>query len=172
LEYNVARNSLDGVDLHRCTLWDAEAELDFYTEKHTPGQLFMSVVHGHTNDLKTKITVPAIGLSRFLDTIIDSLKMHVEVAEEQILSDLEREGACECILQTAIEYHRPHHVESSRLGHVLAMLERKSFGLRGLCRPAATRAQIPIRRRNGSFITPELNRKCNLVPMKTASLSP
>lgn len=128
LEHNVSRNNLEGVSLHRCALWDAEGELDFYTGKNTPSQLSMSAACDRLNGQSTRIRVPAMRLSRFLDgKVIDFLKIDVEGSEEHILADLEKEGSFENIRQMAIEYHHPPERESSRLGQTLAMLERENF---------------------------------------------
>ena len=127
--------------------------------KDIAGQLSVNVVHDCTNKRNTKISVPAIPLSRFLDgKTIEVPKIDVGGSDERIPLVLEREGAFESIWQTAIEYHNPRNVESSRLGHILAMLERKSF----TCEVYADlrqRALRPIRRRNDlCTMTPMLNK--------------
>lgn len=129
LEENIRQNGLDGIKLHQCALWDSEGELDFYVDKDTPGQLSMSVLDDRRQGLATKIKVPAVRLSQFLNgKAIDFLKIDVEGSEERLLCDLAREGSLRKIRQLAIEYHHPAGGEQSRLSGVLTMLEKEGFG--------------------------------------------
>jgi hypothetical protein len=88
----------------------------------------MGVLGHRLNEPDAKITVPAVRLSPHLrGRAIDFLKIDIEGSEERVLKDLAEDGALPNIRQMVVEYHHPPEGEPSRLGQLLAMLEKEHF---------------------------------------------
>ncbi len=72
---------LEGVELHACALWKENGFLNFNSEGSDAGTLM------DTDRAKTKIQVPTIRLRDYLQESVDFLKLDIEGAEGEVLSD-------------------------------------------------------------------------------------
>ncbi|HTB92857.1 MAG TPA: FkbM family methyltransferase [Candidatus Sulfotelmatobacter sp.] len=127
LKENISFNSPAGINLHQGALWDSEGEVDFYTGS-IPGSLGMSAFRERLAGDETKVSVPAVCLSRFLEgKNIDFLKLDVEGAEGRVLCDLEQTKTLGRIRQMVIDYHHPGNGTPYQLGQLLTSLEERDF---------------------------------------------
>jgi FkbM family methyltransferase len=124
LQKNIQRNQLD-VETHNCALWNQDTEIDFFTDRTNPGGLLMSTDASRARG--EPIKVPARRLSGFIHDTVDFLKLDVEGAEHQVLSDLAQTGKLAKIRQMVIEYHHRIGQQKSCLAQFLGELERGGF---------------------------------------------
>jgi len=125
LQSNILRNRLTDVTTHNCALWDHNGTVDFFVNHEIPGSLLMST--DPTRCKGAPLRVPSRVLSEFLEEPVDFVKLDVEGAEHQILSELLQSGKASLINQMVIEYH--HHIGSqpSHMADFLRMLEQAKF---------------------------------------------
>lgn len=74
------------------------------------------------------ILVPARRLSEFIFSDIDLLKIDVEGAEGEILSDLATTGKLRYVKRLHLEYH--HHIDATEdnISSALNLMEKNGFG--------------------------------------------
>ncbi|MHB1328598.1 MAG: FkbM family methyltransferase [Gemmatimonadales bacterium] len=135
LRTNIETNGLD-VALHQVAVAEREGTVDFFSNDDVSASLDMSILPGRTG---SSIEVQARRLSDYIDGEIDLLKLDVEGAEEQVLTELGESGALRRIKAIVCEYHHHRPVRSDRLSNVLAVLEGNGFGyqLRAHCSAAS-----------------------------------
>lgn len=127
LEQNVWANNLAGVTLVNKALYDTVGSVPFYVSPDQPGLLVQST--RKENLVSSQITmVETEKLSTYLTEPIDFLKMDIEGAEEQVLTDLKKTGKLDLVREIVLEYH--HHLtpREDKLGVFLKMLEQTNFG--------------------------------------------
>jgi FkbM family methyltransferase len=84
LTRNVARQELSDVELHRRAVWSSETTLNFHSEGADGGRL--SNDNGDEGGARIK-SVPTARLRDFLDRPVDFLKIDIEGAETEVLTD-------------------------------------------------------------------------------------
>ncbi|WP_220624286.1 FkbM family methyltransferase [Pontibacter sp. HSC-14F20] len=104
LQQNVTANKLKGVRLFNYVLSDTNGEVDFYIPAATAG------LNGSLNPFiakGTKQRLPAYRLSGLLpeNSVIDFVKVDIEGAEFNLLSDLSESGRLNDIQQLVVELH-------------------------------------------------------------------
>lgn len=122
LRKNVEANGLGEVALHNVALWNERGTVSFYIPQDGLGSLRMS-----TNPARLQgkqILVPSGRLSDFILGPIELLKLDVEGAEHQVMSDLLESGQLRQIRQMIVEYHHNVAGEPAQLGSFLRILEQ------------------------------------------------
>ncbi len=126
LEKNIRENGLSDIDLHRKAVMENEGMVNLFHNPEKPGALTMSTCRERKP--RRHKAVEATVLSKYIDRKVDFLKIDVEGAEKQILTELLHEGKLGLIRQMVMEYH--HHItaEADALSEVLRILEHAGFG--------------------------------------------
>jgi FkbM family methyltransferase len=122
---NVEANGLLDVEVHRAALGRKTGEAQFFEDPDDPATFRMSTRPGRIQG--TASSVPQHGLSELLDADVDLLKLDVEGAEDDVLSELIESGAISRVDQLVVEYH--HHLDPERdfLGAFLERLHGQGF---------------------------------------------
>jgi len=126
LQQNVEQNRLQDVTAYNLMLSNAEGEHVFYTGADLGGRLSMSANPGRISNSR-EIIVKAGKLSNFIDGPIDLLKLDVEGAEWDVMSDLRASGKMPLIRRMVIEYHHKIGGQASCFAAFLRMLEEEGF---------------------------------------------
>jgi len=119
LEKNILNYQMKNVELFKQAVWNANEELEFFTDKGMGGRL------GNKYENQTPNKIEAIRLKDFIrDKHVDFLKMDIEGAEYLVIQD------CESILgqidNLFIEYHSMVD-EDQKLDEILLILKRNGF---------------------------------------------
>ena len=132
LSKNVSQNGLADIELHQVALGDTDGMAEFYRGTGAGG-LIMSLMKERLAD--GKINVPVRRLSQFINEDVDLLKLDIEGAEDQVMSDLASNGKLNLIGQIHLEYH--HHIRGDvdHLSAILWLLEENGFGYQLAARP-------------------------------------
>lgn len=130
LKKNIAQNRFSDVTLVNAAVSDSNGLIDFYVGDVKKGALNMSTKSERNS--KNKITVKSISLSEFIkehfkDKKIDFLKMDIEGAEVEVISDLHHNGVLKNIEQGVIEYHHKSGETKSQLSSFLKIFEAEGF---------------------------------------------
>jgi FkbM family methyltransferase len=122
---NIEQNGLGGVAVHRAALGRETGEVQFFEDPDDPATFRMSTRPGRIEG--TASSVPQYRLSELLTADIDLLKLDVEGAEDDVLTDLVESGAVSRVDQLVVEYH--HHLDPERdfLGAFLEGLRGQGF---------------------------------------------
>jgi FkbM family methyltransferase len=122
---NVEANGIDGVDVHCEALGRETGKVDFFEDPRDPATFRMSTRPERLAGVAR--TVPQRRLSELVNEDVDLLKLDVEGAEDDILTDLVESGAIGRIAQLVVEYH--HHLDPQRdfLGSFLERLRAQGF---------------------------------------------
>jgi FkbM family methyltransferase len=125
LESNVRRNGLTKVELHENALAARDGAIDFFIDATDGESLLQSALR--TRMPKSRRTVEAVRLSRFIDRPVDFLKLDVEGSEMEVLRELRDSGRLGLIRQMVVEYH--HHIlpDQDNLSEFLALLQAAGF---------------------------------------------
>ncbi|MHC4861618.1 MAG: FkbM family methyltransferase [Planctomycetota bacterium] len=126
LTENVAGNRLSDVDLVNAALWKEEGRIDFHAGDE-PGGLMMSA---HPARLQGKrVEVDAVPLSRTLKEHddVDLVKLDVEGAEQEIVTELDASGTLGSVREWIIEYHHRIGAAPSRLSRFLEISEKWGY---------------------------------------------
>lgn len=121
LKKNVSVRSYKDVDLRQEAAWIRDEDLTFYSEGSLAGSIKVDYVNAGN-----KNTIKAI---RFKDVLskfdkIDFLKIDIEGAESEVLSDVESElNRCEFLF---FEYHSTYDTQQE-LGELLSLVTRNGF---------------------------------------------
>lgn len=123
LEKNIVRNGLTDVQTIQAALAGEESTLDFYSdEKHS------SHLAKHTPSAPpggwTRHDVPCVRLRDHLTESVDFLKMNIEGAEWEVLSD--SEDRLRLVREMVIEYHHLPGLQRT-LHKILELLHRQRF---------------------------------------------
>lgn len=124
LRRNVESNQLRDVCVEQAAVGAAAGELLLHSA--APGSLRASTSPARAGGQQS--TVEVVPLSAWMDAPVDLLKLDVEGAELDVLSELHRSGALGRVSRIAMEYH--HHLdgEGDRLASALDLLEANGFG--------------------------------------------
>jgi FkbM family methyltransferase len=127
LRSNVEGNHLADVTIHNKALSDNDGTLTFYFDPDDPGMLLMSTREDRIGE-RGKTEVEATKPSHYIDGPIDFMKLDVEGAEDDVMTELVESGKLTLIDQMVIEYH--HHLEMGvdKLSAMLALLEQNGYG--------------------------------------------
>jgi FkbM family methyltransferase len=118
LKYNIEAFNFSNVKLIKKACWNEETILKFYSEGADGGRVAMSF------DTKQIIEVETIRLRKFLDRKVDFLKIDIEGAEVQVLTDCEEFlGNVENLF---VEYHSYIGIEQT-LDKLLKILKKSGF---------------------------------------------
>lgn len=118
LKKNVESFGFKNVELHNKAVWNAESELDFYSEGSWGGRI------PKPGDEENIIKVSTIRLKDFLNQQVDFLKIDVEGAETEIIKDCaENLTAVDYLF---VEYHS-HSEERQTLQEILSIIKGAGF---------------------------------------------
>ncbi len=122
LEENIKDNRIYNVETHNIALSDKEMQISFYIDDN-PGTLVGSInrERGGHNEFK----INSQKLSMYLEKIdsVDLIKMDVEGAEVNILSDLYESSTINKVNEYIIEYHHNIKGDKSNLSSFLQKFE-------------------------------------------------
>lgn len=140
LQKNIAQNHLGLVSVHNLMLANADGERPFYVASEVGGSLKMSSLPDRVSNNR-RITVKCGRLSKYIEGPVDLLKLDVEGAEFEVLTDLKSSGKISQIERMVIEYHHKVGSQASCLAKFLALLEEEGFDyqISGRCDPIAQR---------------------------------
>lgn len=128
LEKNIAANRLSDVAAYQFACGSRDEERDFYIDE-TDERWFSSasfLPRAWNNQQQTrKISVAVRRLSQYLPGTVDLLKMDVEGAEEEILTELDE--TLRSIKRIIFEFHPAYGKNPQKIEHLLNV---KGFGLR------------------------------------------
>lgn len=136
LKKNIDQNRLQDVSAHHLMLSNSDGEHSFYVDASAPGSLRMSGVPGRLSNHR-EILVKTGRLSDFVEGPVDFLKLDVEGAEFDVMSDLKGSRKLAHIRRMVIEYHHKIDGQASCLARFLALLEDEGFEyqITGRCYP-------------------------------------
>jgi FkbM family methyltransferase len=136
LQKNIEQNHLDDVSAYNLLLSNAEGEHSFYCAADEAGSTKMSALPDRLSNNR-EIMVKAGKLSHYIDRPVDLLKLDVEGAELDVMTDLKSSGKLSLIRQVVIEYHHRIGNRASCLARFLALLEEEGFEYQvsGSCDP-------------------------------------
>jgi FkbM family methyltransferase len=126
LKKNVEQNHLRDVTVHNLMLSNIEGEHHFYIASDVAGSLRMSGTPDRISN-HCEILVKAGKLSDYVDGPVDFLKMDIEGAEFDVMSELKSSGKISQIRRMVIEYHHKIDGQPSCLAKFLALLEDAGF---------------------------------------------
>ncbi len=126
LESNMVENNVENVELHNIALYDKETEISFFVGSNA-GTVTGSIKkdRGGLRELRVKTH----RLSQFLENLesVDLIKMDVEGAELNILTDLINSSTINKAKEYIIEYHHNMKEDKSMLGGFLQKFEDNGF---------------------------------------------
>ena len=117
LNENIARNGLQGVDVHEVGLGSETGVTTFVADNSASGQF---------GESENSIQVRVEPLSKYVDGPVDFLKLNIEGQELAVLRDLEATGKLRQVREIVIEYHGWARQEQ-RLSELLSILDRSGF---------------------------------------------
>jgi FkbM family methyltransferase len=126
LEKNIKDNHLSSVSLHNCALSDKEGEIDLYYDPSNLGALCMSIKPQRL--YKEKVKVKTELLSKYINEDVDFLKMDIEGAELEVITELAKAKKLKSIKQMIIEYHHHFIKDRDAFSGILRILEDAGFG--------------------------------------------
>ncbi|HAV93348.1 MAG: hypothetical protein CMF52_07630 [Legionellales bacterium] len=132
LQSNILRNQLLNVQAFNCALGAYDGVTHFYTSKakHLSGGLGNSIkpvwgIQEHLSQYDTSIKVPLRRLSTFINRPVDYLKLDVEGAESDILSEISHR--LHLVKQLHVEVHCLGNQDQVLLTRLTDLLERHQF---------------------------------------------
>jgi FkbM family methyltransferase len=126
LQKNVERNRLKDVSVYNLMLSNTEGDQPFYLSADEEGALSMSANPNRISSHR-EITVKAGKLSSYINGPIDLLKLDVEGAEWDVMTDLKSSGKISLVRRMVIEYHHKIGGQASCMARFLALLEGEGF---------------------------------------------
>lgn len=126
LSSNVAQNNLGGVELRNSALAGSDGKITLYSSFAGPGELNASIYKARSGGEPRRVT--AAKLSQFITRPVALLKLDIEGAEGEVLTELRASGKLPLISRIVLEYH--HHIDTGAdsLSGLLETLERSGFG--------------------------------------------
>jgi FkbM family methyltransferase len=120
LEHNVRAGGFDGVELINKALWTSEDGICFCPEGADGGRIARSV----NETIDARIRIPTVRLRTFLDRPVDFLKVDIEGAEVEVLTDCG--DSLRVVKNLFVEYHS-FEAEEQQLDVLLSLLRRQGF---------------------------------------------
>ncbi|MEX1239153.1 MAG: FkbM family methyltransferase, partial [Cyclobacteriaceae bacterium] len=152
LKSNILEFGFDGVELVKKALWEKETTMSFLAEGTLGGRLV------ETEEISSDsriFSIPTVRLKDYLTKSVDFLKIDIEGAEYQVISD------CADSLQNVrflfIEYHSVA-TEKQMLNEILSIITRAGF--RYYIREASRNVQHPFLDSNKNWFDLQLNISC------------
>ncbi len=128
LSRTITENKL-AVQAEQAALTSTSKPVELLIPNHEKGSLGMTtmpaMILSHTP--ATKITVPGVMLSTFIDKPVDFLKIDVEGAELTILQDLAQHKKLEFIKAMVVEFHYNPGAPENSLSEFIHILESHKF---------------------------------------------
>jgi len=125
LKKNITNNDMKRVTAHNIALANKVGSMPFYIDSSVDGSLTMSL---YAKRQQKKIVVKVNRLSHYIKQRIDLLKMDIEGAEFDVLSDLSHSKKLSLIKTIIVEYHHHIDVKKNNLSRLLVLLEKNGFG--------------------------------------------
>jgi FkbM family methyltransferase len=144
LARNVEANGVQDVEVHRAALGREDGEVLFFEDPDDPATFRMSTRSERIPG--TASSVPQRRLSQLIREDVDLLKLDVEGAEDDVLTELVDSDGVSRIRQLVVEYH--HQLDSSRdfLGVFLERLRNQGFSYQVAANePVGNRAKLAPR---------------------------
>jgi len=154
LRRNVETNGLDGVRIVTAALSGRDESAAFRPDGADGGRLIGPDHRTDPDDtiaLHAQIHVSTVRLSDFVDGPIDFLKLNIEGAEWEVLSDMEQTGKLALMNELVVEYHGWPGGDQ-RLGDILNLLDRAGFRylVHDFDQPTGPTSKPPFRIRHDS----------------------
>jgi FkbM family methyltransferase len=124
LDANIRDNALRDVTIHRAAVGGGDAHAVLYVGASGTGQASLVA----PLEPARPVTVDVVRLSRYIDRPVDLLKIDVEGAEMDVLTDLVETGTLSVVRQMVIEYHHHMTPADDRMSAVFRLLEDAGFG--------------------------------------------
>lgn len=125
LTKNIKDNLMKNVIAYNVALANKVGSMPFYIDPSVDGSLTMSLF---AKRQQKKIIVKVNRLSRYIKQKVDLLKMDIEGAEFDVLSDLAHSKKIKLVENMIIEYHHHIDVKKNNLSRLLVLLEKNGFG--------------------------------------------
>ena len=126
LRQNIEKNHLPNVAIHNVMLANDDEEHSFYVASDMEGSLMMSSIPDRLSNHR-EIQVKGSRLSNYIEGQVDLVKLDVEGAEFEVLTDLIESGKLPLIRRMIIEYHHKIGGHASCLSKFLGLLEQEGF---------------------------------------------
>ena len=120
LETNINNNRITNIKLYKKALSNKKEKTKFYNSASIVGTLFSS----NQNETKYEIVETAL-LSDFINQKTNLLKLDIEGAEDNVITDLDQNNKLTFIDKIIMEYHDP--IKKNNLSKVLKILEKNKF---------------------------------------------
>lgn len=125
LKKNISHNHLSQVKIFPFALGKRSGETELYTNPLAKGWTSATTIA--PKNVEQSIKVPMRRLSDFIDSPVDFLKLDVEGAEGEVLTDLDETGKLQLVRDMVIEYHQDSQKQGYALGKLLSLLEKNNF---------------------------------------------
>jgi FkbM family methyltransferase len=125
LRQNIEKNHLD-VAIHNVMLTNDDEEHSFYVSSDIEGSLMMSSIPDRMSNQR-EILVKGSRLSNYVEGNVDLVKLDVEGAEFEVLTDLIESGKLSQVRRMIIEYHHKIGGHASCLSKFFGLLEQEGF---------------------------------------------
>jgi FkbM family methyltransferase len=124
LELNVRENNLKNVTIYKKGVSNSKGKLKFFYGSDEPDSLVKSLVAG---DDEKYLEIDTDLLSSYINKDVDFLKLDIEGAELDVITDLIQNGKLGYVKEMIMEYH--HHLknQSDNLSAMLKYLEDSGF---------------------------------------------
>jgi FkbM family methyltransferase len=123
LRENIQNNRIEKTELHNAALGEREGILPFLSDGHIGSCLVETAASDIPSDWK-RYDVPCVRLSQYLKDHVDLLKMNIEGAEWQVLSECREH--LNRVQQIMIEYHHLPGLPRT-LHSILELLDKSGF---------------------------------------------
>ena len=126
LSRNLSENGITDVVLHNAAVSMNRGEIRLFTYAEVPGSVLMSTVRESPDGAAQ--TVPSVQLSEYIHGPIDLLKIDVEGAELDVMTEIASSQVLNQVEQIIMEYHHHIHPDDDRFSQMLQLLEKNCFG--------------------------------------------
>jgi FkbM family methyltransferase len=120
LSWNCSQRQLRNVELVSKAVWNGPGEVSFLSEGADAGHVAL----GNLRDVRQTIQVPSVRLRDYLSEPIELLKLDIEGAEFEVLSDCQNN--LENVKHLFVEYHS-FLGQEQRLDEIFSILKRNGF---------------------------------------------
>lgn len=127
LAANSQRNSWTQVKLNLAAVHRNEGVRRFFG--YGAGSLVASFRREASGSKPSRVReMPTVRLSKFLEGVVDLLKLDVEGSEIAVVEDLAESGKLQLVDQIIMEYHHHLSPDEDELGRLLSLFEANGFG--------------------------------------------